>query len=119
MKKFYTPETFSQDKYKKTSWMIFLVRTDFDGGKLRLIVRVATGRRYWPIFTVLPNFEMGIEDPVLRDIKFSLNLYSFPMVDRFIKELNVALSDLYQVDVDLYKIESGIKTPGYYSSNNF
>ncbi len=119
MEKFYTPETFNQDKYKKTGWEIFLINIDQDNGKIRLVVRVATGRKYWPIFTVLPNFEMGLEDPILREIKFSLNSYTFPMVDRFIKELNIALCDLYKINIDLYKIESGIKIPGYYSSNNF
>lgn len=119
MEKFYTPETFDQDKYKRTGWRILLLRNNFDEGRLRLVVWVATGRKYWPLFTVLPNFEMGLNDVILKEIKFSLNSYTFPMVDRFIKELNVALSDLYQVDIDLYKIESGIKIPGYYSSNNF
>lgn len=73
MEKFYTSETFNQDKYKRTGWMISLLKTDFDGGRLRLSLRVATGRKYWPLFTVLPNFEMGLEDPILKEIKFSLN----------------------------------------------
>ena len=42
MEKFYTPETFNQDKYKRTGWMISLLKTDFDGGRLRLSLRVAT-----------------------------------------------------------------------------
>lgn len=119
MIEYYTEETFNQEKYTRNSWKVFLVKNEFDGGKLRLIVRVATGRKYWPIFSVLPTFELGSEDPVLKEIKFSLNHYTHFMIDRFIKELNVVLTDLYKVDIDLYKIESGIKIENYYSSHNF
>lgn len=119
MKKFYTPENFNQEKYKRTSWSILLTKTDFDNGQLRLIVRVATGRKYWPIFSVIPNFELGTKDPSLKEIKFSLNLYSHPLVNRFIDELNVALTDLYQEEINLHYIKSDIKKEGFYSSNNF
>lgn len=119
MNSFYTPETFNPDKYIKTSWVVFLMKSDFDEGKLRLVVRVATGRKFWPLFSIIPNFELGIEDPTLKEIKSSLNLYTFPMIDRFIKELNVVLSDIYQIDIDLYTISSGIKKDGFYSSHNF
>ena len=118
-KEYYTPETFDQDKYTKSSWKVLLVKTSFDNDKLRLIVRVATGRKYWPLFSVLPNFELGVNDPSLKEIKFEINHYTHFMIDRFIKELNVCLSDLYKVDIDLYKIESGIKKPNYSSSHNF
>lgn len=118
-KEYYTEETFNQDKYPKNSWKVYLIKTHLDEGKLRLVVRVATGRKYWPLFSVVPTFELGVEDPVLKEIKFSLNHYTHFMIDRFIKELNVCLSDIYQVDIDLYQIESGIKKENYYSSHNF
>lgn len=119
MKNFYTPENFDPEKYKRSSWIPVLLKTDFDNGKVRLVVRVATGRKYWPLFTVLPNFEMGVNDPILKVIKFSLNSYTHPMIDRFIGELNIMLTDLYKEEIDLYKIESGIKIPNYHSSHNF
>lgn len=120
MNKFFTEDTFDESKYTKTSWIIKLTKTSFDGGNLRLIVRVATGRKFWPLFTVLPNFEIGTEDPALKEIRSSLNSYTHPMIDRFIKELNIALTDLYKVEVDLYKIKSEpVNRVGYYSSNKF
>jgi hypothetical protein len=117
--KYYNEKNFDSSKYKKTSWNIFILNNEGDNEKVRMVVRVATGRKYWPLFSVVPNFEMGIEDPVLKEIKFSLNYYTHPMIDRFIDELNFALSDIYKVEIDLWKIESGIKIPGYYSSRNF
>lgn len=113
---FYTPETFNSDKYKKTSWRVILTKID---DKPRLIVNCATGRKYWTIFSVIPEFEMGLNDPCLKQIKFNLNYYTHPMIDRFIDELNVMLSDLYQTRIELREIESGIKIPNYYSSHNF
>ena len=116
---YYTEKTFDQERYTRNSWKVFLIKTDFDEGKLRLVVRVATGRKYWPLFSLIPTFELGVEDPILKEIKFSLNHYTHFMIDRFIKELNVCLSDLYKVDIDLYKIESGIKLENYSSTHNF
>jgi hypothetical protein len=117
--KYYNHLNFDSSKYKKTSWDIFILNNDSDNHKTRMVVRVCTGRKYWPLFSVIPNFEMGLEDPSLKEIKFSLNDYTHPMIDRFIEELNFALSDIYKVEIDLWKIESGIKIPGYYSSRNF
>jgi len=116
MKNFYTPETFNQDKYQKTSWKIFL---QHDNDRLRLIVQVATGRKYWPMFSLHPNFELGINDPILKEIKFSLNYYTHPMINRFIGELNIALSDLYRTDINLHEIKSGITKENFHSSHNF
>jgi hypothetical protein len=101
MKEFYTPDTFNQDKYIRNSWVMVLSQTEYDNGQLRLIVRVATGRKYWPLFSEVVNFELGTEDPALKKIKFSLNYYSFPMIDRFVDELNVALTDIYEQEIDL------------------
>lgn len=119
MNTFHTPETFNPEKYKRTSWVPIMLRSEFDGGRIRLVVRVATGRKYWPLFSVLPNFEIGINDPVLKEIKFSLNSYTHPMIGRFINELNIMLTDLYKEEIDLYKIESGINMSNYHSSHNF
>jgi len=116
---YYNQENFDSSKYKRTGWDIFILNNDCDNGQTRMVVRVATGRKYWPMFSVITNFEMGIEDPALKEIKFSMNYYTHPMIDRFIEELNFALSDIYKIEIDLWKIESGIKIPGYYSSRNF
>ena len=97
----YTPETFNQENYKRTGWMVALKQTSFDDGKLRLIVRVATGRKYWPLFTEIVNFELGQEDPALLFIKASVKNYTFPMVDRFVDELNSMLSDIYNTKISL------------------
>ena len=75
-----------------------------DGGKLRLIVRVATGRKFWPIISQVVHLEQGIEDEALLQIKACMKLYTHPMVDRFISELEVMLSDLYQIEISLSKL---------------
>lgn len=116
MNKFYTPDTFDPDKYKRSGWTVSLIK--LMDGSTKLIVRVSTGRRTWPLFSLEPNFELGLNDPTLRDIKFSLNYYTFPMVNRFVDELNIMLSDLYKVDIEIRQIES-ISKPGFSSSNNF
>jgi hypothetical protein len=116
MEQFYNPETFNQDKYEKSSWTISLTEIE---GKLRLIVRVATGRKYWCLFSEIVNFELGIYDPALVEIKYSLGYYTFPLIDRFINELNTVLSDLYKVEINLYNIPSHPKKEGSYSSHNF
>ena len=104
MADFYTPETFDQDKYKRTGWRVVLRQLDMDEGKLRLIVNVATGRKYWPIFSEVINLEQGIEDEALLYIKASLKSYTHPMIDRYVNELEVMLSDLYQIEISLSKI---------------
>ena len=70
-----------------------------DNYKPRLIVRVATGRKYWPIFSEVINPGLGLNDPAINNIKASFQLYTHPMIKRFISELNVMLSDIYQSDV--------------------
>jgi hypothetical protein len=94
---------FNQDKYKKTGWMVALKSLDFDGYKPRLIVRVATGRKYWCLFTEIVNLELGAEDPALIAISASLLNYTFPMVERFVLELEEMLTDLYKVQITLIK----------------
>lgn len=119
MIEYYTPQTFDENRYVRSGWKAQYVELEIDKGFYRLIVRVATGRKYWPLFSLVIITELGINDPALKEVKFSLNHYTHFMIDRFIKELNIMLSDLYKIDIDLYKIESGIKKEGYYSSHNF
>jgi hypothetical protein len=94
-----TPENFNQDKYKRSGWTAKLYRTSW--GEIRLIVHVATGRKYWCLFTLVPNFELGENDPMLDEIEQNLKYYTFPAIDRFVDELQIMLSDLYQKDIKL------------------
>ena len=92
---------FNPDSYQKTGWIPVISYLEMDNYKPRLIVRVATGRKYWPLFTEVINPELGLEDPALQFIKASFQSYTHPMIDRFIYELNVMLSDIYQIDINL------------------
>jgi len=92
---------FNPDYYQKTGWIPVISYLEMDNYKPRLIVRVATGRKYWPIFSEVINPELGLNDPALNNIKASFQSYTHPMVQRFISELNVMLSDIYQCDVSL------------------
>jgi hypothetical protein len=92
---------FNPDSYQKTGWISVISYLEMDNYKPRLIVRVATGRKYWPIFSEVINPELGLNDPALNNIKASFQSYTHPMVQRFISELNVMLSDIYQCDVSL------------------
>lgn len=96
-------DNFDQDKYKRTGWQVALKSLDFDDYKLRLIVRVATGRKYWCLFTEVVDFTLGKEDPALKLISASLSNYTFPMVERFVIELECMLTDLYGVEIILTK----------------
>jgi len=82
-----------------TGWKMVSIRLAQDNYALRLICKVATGRKYWPIFSELANLEMGQEDPMIDEIRRSIFKYTHPMVDRFVNELEVALSDFYQVPI--------------------
>ena len=104
MDEFYISVTFDQEKYKRTGWTVIIKELDFDEFKSRLIVRVATGRKYWPLFTEVVNFSLGVNDPALLAIKASLKSYTFPMIDRFINELNFMLSDVYKTEINLWNI---------------
>ena len=78
---------------------------DFDNGDLRLIVNVATGRKYWPIFSTIIKPELSLQDPGLKEIKANLKKFTHPMIDRFVNEINTMLSDVYQIDIDIRKID--------------
>lgn len=91
------------EKYVKTCWNVALANYEFDGFKPRLIVNVATGRKYWSLFSLIINTELGVEDPAIKEIDRSLYGYTFPLIDRFISELEVVLSDIYQIPIKLNK----------------
>lgn len=113
---FYTPETFNPDKYYKSGWRVSLHQYDFDEFETRLIVNVATGRKYWPIFSTIISPELGLNDPGLKEIKLSLQKFTHPMIDRFVNEINIMLSDIYQQMVDIRQIEIETISSNYYST---
>lgn len=116
MPDFYTPDTFNEDNYKRTGWRVVLRELEMDEYKQRLIVNVATGRKYWPIFTQVINVDLGDKDPALVLIKQSLRSYTHPMLDRFVDELQIMLTDLYKVDIDLSKINLPPQSEGTIST---
>src|ERR1700761_8978031 len=104
MPDFYTPDTFTEENYKRTGWKVVLKELESDEYKQRLIVRVATGRKYWPIFSIVINTELGDKDPALSQIKLSLKSYTSPMIDRFVGELQTMLTDLYKTNITFTQI---------------
>ena len=101
----YNPGNFDQEKYKRTGWRISLCQTSFDGGKYRLICNVATGRKYWCLFSEIVELELGDKDNAIQKISASLLSYTFPLVERFILELEEMLSDLYECKIVLVRPE--------------
>jgi len=102
---YYKPDTFNPEAYKRTGWRVSLIEASFDNGKQRLILNVATGRKYWPIFSEVIDVTLGIKDPALSEIKLCMKKYTHPMIDRFIGELELMLSDVYKTEISLAKIE--------------
>jgi len=100
---------FNPDKYKKTGWVVSLVNLEQDNYLPRLIVRVATGRKYWPLFTEVINTELKTADPTLERINNSLYGYTHPMIDRLIEELDIMLSDVYDTEIKLQKPKNHLK----------
>lgn len=94
---------FDQNLYKRTGWKAQLTNYEFDNFKPRLIIRVATGRKYWPIISEVISPDMGELDPSLKLIEKQLYGYTHPMIDRFISELEVMLSDIYDIKIILTK----------------
>lgn len=94
---------FSDEKYKKTGWKAKIGNFEFDNFKDRLIINVATGRKYWPLFSEVINVDMGKKDPALKILENQLHFYTFPMIDRFISEIEVMLSDIYKIEIKLKK----------------
>lgn len=96
-----TPETFDQETYKRTGWTAGLVRLECDLGEIRLIIRVATGRKYWPIISTVINQELGKSDPSIELIERQLYGYTHPMIERFVSELETMISDIYRTEIRL------------------
>ena len=96
-------QQFNTDKYTKTGWTVSIVYLQMDNFLPSLIVRVATGRKFWPLFTEIINPNLGLMDPALKAIEASLYYYTFPMKDRFMSELVVMLSDIYKENIVLQK----------------
>lgn len=92
---------FDQEKYKRTGWKAVLANLEQDNYQDRLIVRVATGRKYWPLFSTPVSFELGKKDPAIDTMKNSLCMYTHPMIDRFVNELETMLTDLYKIEIKL------------------
>jgi hypothetical protein len=95
-------DNFDFTSYKQTSWRIKLHRTSW--GEFRLIIYVTTGRKEWVLCSVVPTFN-GVDDPALKEIKSSFKYYTFPLINRFIKELELILSDLYDIEIKFCNIE--------------
>lgn len=93
---------FDFSPYKKSGWRPKLYLTS--DGDLRFIIFVSTGRKESCLITRIPDFNLGYNDPALKDLKESLRFYTFPTVDRFKKELEIVLSALYNIDIQLDKI---------------
>lgn len=89
-------DNFDFTQYKQSGWRIKLHRTSW--GELRLVIFATTGRKEWVLCSVVPTFS-GIDDPALKEIKNSLKYYTFPTVDRFVKELEVIISHLYEIEI--------------------
>lgn len=94
---------FNQDNYKRTGWVAHISYSEGDNFKPRLIIRVATGRKYWSFYSEVINTSLGNEDPAIVCLNRQLYGYTHPMVDRFIGELEVMLSDIYNNEIKLEK----------------
>ena len=90
---------FNQENYKRTGWQAAI---NTDNG-LRLIIRVATGRKYWPIYSEIINPELKQDDPAISALNQQLYGFTHPMIDRFMQELEVMLKDIYNQEIKLIK----------------
>jgi hypothetical protein len=94
---------FNQDKYKRTGWTASIINLEVDSFNPRLIIRVATGRKYWTLFTEVISTELGVQDPAISKLNQQLYGYTHPMIDRFIQEIEVMLQDIYNTEIKLVK----------------
>lgn len=101
MPNYLTHETFSENNYKRTGWTASLICLESDNFSTRLVVRVATGRKYWCIISLVINPEIGLSDSAIQLIERQLYGYTHPMVERFVSELEIMLSDIYQIQIIL------------------
>ena len=101
--------TISPESYKRTGWIPTISYLEMDNYQPRLAIRVATGRKDWPIFTGVINPELGLLDPAITNISDSLYFYTHPMGDRFKSELEVLLTDIYNQPIILNRPHNWIK----------
>lgn len=94
---------FNQENYKRSGWTAHISNLECDSFKPRLIIRVATGRKYWSFYSEVINTSLGQEDPAILYLNRQLYGYTHPMVDRFIGELEVMLADIYNLEIKLEK----------------
>jgi hypothetical protein len=94
---------FDQNNYKRSFWTASIVNLEVDEYKPRLIIRVATGRKYWPFLSEILSIESGENDPLISAVNRQLYGYTHPMIDRFITELELMLSDIYKIKIKLQK----------------
>ena len=83
----------------KPHWKLFYNR--LSDNKRWIAIHVATGRKFWPLFTFEPNIELGINDPQLENLQRSFKYYTFPVIDTFVNELNIELSLIYETEIKL------------------
>lgn len=90
----------------KTGWNAAIVRLESDGGIERLIVRVATGRKYWPIFSEPIDRTLGAGDPAIHRMELAVNhRYTHPMRARFRAELEAYLGSIYGARIELTSVK--------------
>jgi hypothetical protein len=97
---------FNPEIYKRTGWIPLISYLDFDGYRPRLIIRCATGRKYWPFFSEVIDPSLGHSDPALEILGCSFIRYTHPMKLRFKTELETMLSDIYGVEIVLHSVDS-------------
>lgn len=100
---------FNPNKYVKTGWVVSISNLEIDNLLPRLIIRVATGRKYWAIFSEIINPELGNKDTAIEKLNRQLYGYTHPMIDRFISELEAMLLDIYQTEIKLTKPQNHLK----------
>jgi hypothetical protein len=94
---------FDQYRYKRTGWTAVISNLEIDSLKPRLIINVATGRKYWPLFSEIIDISLGQNDMALTILNQQLYGYTHFMIDRFIQELEAMLSDIYNTEIKLQK----------------
>jgi len=100
---------FNPDKYIKTGCRVSIANLEIDEYNPRLIISTATGRRFWCFFSEVITPELGINDPAISILNNQLHFFTFPMIDRFISELEVMLFDVYKTEIKLTKPQNHIK----------
>lgn len=100
---------FNPEKYTKTGWVVSISNLEIDDHKPRLIIRTATGRKFWCFFSEVITPELYEKDPAIEKLNRQLYGYTHPMIDRFISELEVMLLDVYETEIKLTKPQNHLK----------